>query len=75
VCSLCRPEYLESCYVCGHRFRAFESFFVVKRLMDRDGIENRWAGVKYGRCQDCPRPALELDLSWFGELRRRGRGF
>ena len=75
MCPDCRPEFLLSCYVCGHVFREFESFYIVKRLMDRGGVENRWYGIRYGRCQDCPRPYRGLELSGmfgFGELKRRG---
>lgn len=53
MCALCRPVFLESCYVCEHRFRPYESFYVVKRLMDRGGLENPTYGVKYGKCQAC----------------------
>lgn len=66
---------LTSCYVCERGLRPFESFFVVRRLMDRGGIENRWYGTRFARCQDCPRPrrVLVLDgIGGFGELRKRG---
>lgn len=56
MCSEC-PEFLRSCYVCGRGFRAFEYFYVVRRLMDEGGVENRWYGIRYARCQDCPRPS------------------
>lgn len=62
VCSDCRPEFLETCYRCGHRFREYESYYIVKRLMDQNGMENPYYGIKYGRCQECPRDSLTYKL-------------
>lgn len=53
MCPQCKPEYCESCYICGHRFREFEPFYLVKRLMDQGGEENPRYGVRYGKCMEC----------------------
>lgn len=66
---------MESCYLCGHVFRVFEPHYVVKRLMDQGGVENRFYGVRYGKCMDCPRGLCREVPDWdkdMGEGKKRG---